>query len=501
MDLEKTIKEINEGRDKAECAFVFCCWRNPELFDSYNKINVGNDKTLRNKDAQFYWAMGKAMRQAGLNRFDPISIDTFLTGKDKAREKFEEYGGFNSVNEIMSLVKEDNADAYYGILNKMNSLETWAVKTDELLSDVRKFDWLSNDDVYNAFEEINNSISINTSYDERVESLAIEDSFLEHLEQGEDVGYNYGKYCPLLNYITLGAAPGSLFMIGAHSGVGKSSMIFENMVMGLHYQKGIGKIGIISNEMKIDTYRHLLLIHILTKDMKYYGLTRKQLKIGKFNAEQKEKLAEAIRRSREEYSDIQFVKLYDNSMPKILKYITQMAHNSTAAVVYDTLKADEYMGNKSMWETLLIDSRKLFQLCSRLNVVCFTSYQLALHTQNIRYLDATCLSNSRQIKEVYETILMMRPVWDDERTPEDKHYIKPWKFKQDENYKYVLDENGKRIKETITLDPDEKYMIVFVDKTRSDEDKQTILYRWRGRFNDWKEIGYCSVSNAHIYNG
>lgn len=500
MDLDKTIKQINEGREKAECAFVFCCWKEPDFFDTYNRVNVGKDKTLRNKDAQFYWAMGKAMRNAGLNRFDPISVDTFLTGKDKAREKFEEYGGYESVNEIMSLVKEENADAFYKILAKMNSLETWATKTDELLSDVRKFDWLSNDDVFDVFEEINNSISINTSYDERIESLAIEDSYMEHLEEGQDVGYNYGRYCPLLNYITLGAAPGSLYMVGAHSGSGKSSLLFENMVMGLHYQENVGKIGIISNEMKIETYRHFLLIHILTKDMKYFGITRKQLKIGKFNEEQKEKLAEAIRRSREEYSDILFLKLFDNSMPKIHKYIKQMAHNGVSVVIVDTLKADDYMGNKSMWETLLMDSRKLFQLCSKLNIVCFTAYQLALHTQNVRYLDATCLSNGKQIKEVFETITMMRSVWEDERDPKSKFYIKPWRFKKDENYQYVKDENGKRVKEEIQLDPDEKYMIIFIDKTRADEDKQTLLYRWRGRFNDWREEGFCTVTNAHVYN-
>ena len=500
MDLQKTLKEINQGREKIECAFVFCCWRNPELFDMYSHVNVNNDKTLQNEDAKFYWAMGRAMRKAGLNKFDMISVDTFLTGKDKAQKKFEKYGGYQSVSEIMSVVKEANVDSYYQTLAKMTSLETWATKTDELLSDVRKFDWLSNDDVYNAFEEINNSISINTSYDERIENLAIEDSFLEHLEEGQDVGFNYGRYCPLLNYITLGIAPGSLYMVGAHSGSGKTSMIFENMVMGLHYQEGVGKIGIISNEMKIETYRHFLLIHILTKDMKYYGLTRKQLKIGKFNEEQKEKLAEAIERSRTDYSDIEFVKLYDNSTPKIMKYITQMAHRGAGVVVYDTLKANTYTGNKSLWETLLSDSRKLFQLCSRLNIALVTSYQLALHTQNIRYLDATCLSNAKQVKEVYETITYLRPVWEDERDPESKYYIKPWRFKKDEKYQYAKDENGKRIKETIQLDPEEKYMIVFVDKTRSDEDKQTLLYRWRGRFNDWREEGFCTVTNMHIYN-
>ena len=39
--------------------------------------------------------------------------------------------------------------------------------------------------------------------------------------------------------------------------------------------------------------------------------------------------------------------------------------------------------------------------------------------------------------------------------------------------------------------------IVALDKTRNDEDKQQVLYEVNGRFNSWKEIGYCNIINEH----
>lgn len=500
MDLKKTIKEINKGREKAEAAFVFCVWKNPEFYSEYTQVNKGKDKTLKREDSIFFWQMGRKMYESGIRTFDALSIDMFLDGKDKAREIFESYGGQIEINNLMSLAETDNVSAYFDVIARMNALETWATKTDELFEDVHNFDNVTSEEVYEVFEQINNEISLRTNHKEKMEDLVVDDKFIDKLESGENVGFNYGKYCPQMNYITLGAAPGSLFMIGGMSGTGKTSFTFENMLMSMHYQKDVGKIAIISNEMKRDTYRILLLLHVLTKDMKYYGLTQKQLKKGQFNKEQKEKIAEAQKIIQEEYADnLIFIKTFDNDISKIMKYMKHLKSQGVSICLFDTFKADDELLNKSIWETLLIDSRRLFQLCSKLDICLITTYQLALHKQNIRYLDATCLSNGKQIKEVYETLIYLRPVWDDERDPNSKYYIHPWRFKRDKNYQYVTDENGKWIKEEITLEPDDKYVLFFIDKTRADEDKQILLYRWRARFNEWREEGYAKVINTHQY--
>ena len=49
----------------------------------------------------------------------------------------------------------------------------------------------------------------------------------------------------------------------------------------------------------------------------------------------------------------------------------------------------------------------------------------------------------------------------------------------------------------IELDPEKTYYVCFVNKTRNDEGDRQILYEWRGAWNRWYEIGYCTIRNDH----
>lgn len=482
MDLKQTLKKINKDREQVEAAWVFCLWENPELFEDYKDINSNkNNKTLQNKDAIFYFELGKALYKSGYRHFDSITLETFLNDKTKIKEKYEEYGGWKTVKDLKELVNTDNADAYYDQISKMNSLTTIAEKYEEIFNDVDRFKNATNEDIYNTFDLLNSSVSIASS--EKVENLVLTDQFVESLAQGDDMGWNYGKYCPLLNYITLGLTPG-LHMIGGHSGVGKSSFAFANIIMGLHYN-GIPS-AIISNEMGIKTYKVLLLEHILTQDLGYWHLTRKQIRIGNWNEEQTEMIKKAQKISEEKYSDIKFIRLYGNNIGKVLKYIRKFKASGIPVAFFDTFKVDDDTDNSTLWQALLMSSRKLDNICRKHDVACITTFQLSLHTQNQRYLDSTCLSSSKQIKEVYENMVYCRTVWGDEFKGE-KYDIHPWKFNK----------NNNKIKEEITLDKDKKYLLCFIDKTRSDEDKTVLIYEWIAHFNVWKELGFARVINDH----
>jgi hypothetical protein len=51
----------------------------------------------------------------------------------------------------------------------------------------------------------------------------------------------------------------------------------------------------------------------------------------------------------------------------------------------------------------------------------------------------------------------------------------------------------KKEKQAIETFPDKKYMVVFVDKTRSDERDLQLLYYTDLKYNKWSELGYCSI--------
>ena len=485
MNLTKTLDRINKDRQKTECCFVMSLWKDPELYADYLTLNEGKDETIKTEDAKFYFNLGKAMYKQGYRSFDGITLNTFLSTKPSTEKHFEEYGGMHEVEQLKGLIHTDNLDAYYDVIRRMNALSLIAQKYDEAMENIGQFENMSSEDVFNAFDLLNTTAALQNGSDTKIEDLVLDDDFINSCETGTAMGLDYSENCPVLNYITLGIPLGEMFMVAGHSGIGKSSWAFENLVLPLNKQ-GI-KVAIISNEMRSEAYKHLLLIHILTKDFNYWDMTRKQIKTGGFTDEQKTMLKKAQKKSAEDYADIRFVKLFDKEINKVIKFIRKLAHQGYQAIIWDTMKSDDVVDDQ-MWQQLVVNSRRIFQIASKNNIAIIPTYQLALYTQNQRFLDASCLSSSKQIKEVFSEMIYMRPLWEDEYTGE-KHDCKAYKLNKDENGIYQ--------KEMIELDPEKNYIVVFVDKTRNDAAKQQILYSFNGRFNSWKEIGRCTIRNDH----
>lgn len=450
-------------------------------------INENGDKTLKTEDAQFYFMLGKQLYKQGFKTFDNITVYTYLDDKSTVKKDFEERGGYKEVEQLKALINVDNVEAYYDRIVKTNMLEQLCIKFFNAFSNINRFDNMTNQDVYDYFDYMINNISINTGHDVNIESLTIDDNFIEECNSGAAMGLGYGRNCPILNYLTLGLPLGELTMVAGQSGTGKTSFTFENMIIPLN-NSGI-KTAVISNEQRSKDFKLLLLVHILTQDFNYWELTRKKIKMGHLTKEQLDMIKKAQQLSYEKYSNIKFIKLFDNDMTKVKKIIKKLAKRGYQAFLLDTMKSNDEI-DEQMWQQLLINSRKLFQLASKENIALITTYQLAPATINTRFLHVGCLSNAKQIKEVFSEMIYIRPLWQDEYTGE-KYDVKPYQLIKDENGKYT---NTKKI---ITLDKDKKYIIAFLDKTRNDEDKQQVLYEFNGRFNRWVEIGYCTVYNDH----
>ena len=395
MDLEKCLEKINENREQIEAPFVFCFWKDPDLYDDYKFVNDKKDETLKSEDAQFYFNLGKALYDAGFRKFDNITVYGFLQNKPNVKETFEDYGGYREVENLKQLVNVENVDAYFDKIAKLNTLEALCELTFNSFEDVSKFDKMSSQQVYDYFEYKLNDISIASTHDVEEESLVIDDEFIEECNTGDAVGISYAKNCPIMNYLTLGVPLGEMFMIAGHSGVGKSSFVFENMVLPMA-EEGV-KVTIVSNEMRSKDYKIMLLAHILTKELNYWGLTRKQIKMGHFTNEQREMLNKAKKISQEKYSSLGFIKLFDNDIGKVLKYIKKKSKRGYQIFVWDTMKSDDSLDEK-MFLQLLINSRKVFQLASKENIAIIPTYQLALYTVNQRYLDASCLAKKCFLK-------------------------------------------------------------------------------------------------------
>ena len=487
MDLNKTIEKIEANRTQAEANFVFCLWNDLQLYDDYKNVNTGTDKTLILEEPLFYFLIGRGIRQQGFQNIDHITVETYLTDKPGLRKKYEELNGWAACKHMMDLVDPENVDGYYDQVAKMNSLKILATRFDEIMSHPERFDNATNEEVYETFELLNNQVALTTGNTSKVESIIADEDYIKACDAGMGVGIQYDKVAKILNSLTLGLPIGDMYLLAAHSGSFKSSFLFNNMVVPIA-ENGY-KVCIISNEMTVDAYKNLLLVHVLTNDLNYWNIPRKKLKAGNFTEDDKKMLRKAIRIEKEKYSGIQFVKLFESDTNSLVKYIKQLARSGTKVFIYDTLKASDSSGNDDkMWQTLLMDSRRIFQTVSKEQVCFVASFQLALYTTNQRYLDASCLSSSKQIKEVCSEVCLQRLLWDDEY-PNEKYDCEP--------YRYKKTDSGKYIKVPVDIDKDKKYVVIFLDKTRNDERGQTLLYCVNGGFNTWQEIGYCTIKNDH----
>lgn len=195
MELDKVLTKINADRNKVEACFVFSLWKDPELYEDYQDIDIKKNAFLTDKDAMFYFMLGKAMYQQGYRIFDHVTLETFLEHKPEIYKRYNQYGGYHEIEQLMSIVSADNVEAYYDKIARMNSLTTIANKYNELFNDVGRFDNATNEDVYNTFELLNSSVSISST--EKIEDLVITDGFIQGLLDGDDMGFNYGKFIPL----------------------------------------------------------------------------------------------------------------------------------------------------------------------------------------------------------------------------------------------------------------------------------------------------------------
>ena len=482
MDLIDVKNTVNKDRERIEASFVFCFWKDPTLYDDYREVNIGNDETLITKDAIFYFQLGRALRKQGLNTFDNISVSNYLSSRPSVNAQFEEYGGWHEVEKLKNLVNTNNIASYYDALIKKNALTRIASKYDEVFEDIERFDNATSEDVYKTFDLLNSSAVMSSKNESKIENMVITKEDLASLENGEAQGVSYAKAAPLLNYTTLGLPIGDIMLISGHSGAGKTSFAFR--LMTAIAEEGT-PVTVVSNEMQLSKYKLLLLAHVLTHDLKYYKLTRKKLQIGKWSDEEREKINEAVDIVNSKYTNIYFIKIFGNDAATIMRQMKRANRLYGSTVfLWDTYKSDDTTSDK-MWQELLLSSRRVFNLVAKESWSLVCTFQLALYTTNQRYLDAGCLSNSKQIKEVVSEHIMMRKLWHDEYSGE-KFDCKPYKYNRED-----------KSKEAITLDPDKTYIVVFIDKTRNDENAKCILFEWASAWNQWIELGYCNILNDH----
>ena len=350
---------ITKNRDMIETNFIFCLYNNILLLDNYidDIVVATHFKSEANK---FYIDTAIELYRKGIKSITDMSIRSFLEGKDVLINQYDALGGFLTIEEYGHEVVSENIEAYWDEIMKSNILYGLYDKGFNIEKDMNKFEKMNSEQIYDYMDYNLNSVFTNVSTTMEIEDLRVDNDFIQTCDDGLAMGLSYAEHMPRLNYATLGVPRGELYMIAATSGAGKTSVLWYGYLMP--FVRAGYKVALISNEQKAKQFKSLLLIEVLTSELKYFGITRKKLKIGNFNAEQREMIEKAQKIVDEKYfKNIKFVKMFNYSVANVKKIVKRLSKIGYVAIGYDTLKYDDSSKKATTWEGLLEDSKSLFQ--------------------------------------------------------------------------------------------------------------------------------------------
>lgn len=506
---EKYPAALLKGRLEAEGNVVSCFFKDMLLLDD----TTFKPDDFITEDGRFYYSLVSNLRKKGFYSLDEITILSNLNSD--VIEKYESKGGWNTIQHQIDIINVQNFDTYIDILYReniilnmhndgFNLLHMINVNGKDVIP-IKLFRKMTAEEVTDWYEA--RISSYGTGYSSKIleeEEIDFDDEFIESCEEGEENGVpfdiaGYDKNgeeinCfPFLSRQVMGLLEGTFTMVGGYSSVGKSTYFITILMALLHYDR---KILIISNEESIRKFKVKFMVWLLAKRNRYFKLTKKKLATGDIDDESRKQLSDIQKYWRENYKGkVKFIAINDANMNVVKKKIREnVLRQGYDTVLYDTFKIQEGDFSNSRQDLALVrDSRELDKIAKRYNLIMLGSVQLAEYMKGKLFLDASCLSNAKQIKEILENLFLMRVVYDEELDEKSKYYCHPFRLKK---------VNGKWIEEEYKPDRTAVWRALFVEKCRSGSNSSDtgvgFLIKYDGDHCIFREVAQARFKHGEI---
>ena len=464
-------------------------------------------------DGRFYFGMLTQLRKKGFYSLDEVTILSNMN--DEVIERYEVCGGWESIQHQIDIINDKNFDTYIDILYRENimlhmvddgidllhALDINGKKV-VLLKLFRKMDADSVQDWWDA-----RITSYGTGYSSKVleeEEIDFDDEFIDNCKEGLENGvpFDIAGYdingeemnCfPFLSRQINGILEGTTTMMGGYSSAGKSTWWITVLMSLLHYDR---KILIISNEENIKKFKIKFMVWLLGKRNRYFKLTKKKMTSGDISTESRKQLTDVQKYWRENYKGrVKFIAIADADMSLVKKKIREnVLRYGYDTVLYDTFKIQGGDISSARQDLSLVrDSRELDKLAKKYNIIMLASVQLAEYTKGKLFLDASILSNAKQIKEQLENLFLMRTVYTEELDEKSKYYCHPFRLKK---------VNDKWIEEEYKPDTSAVWRMVFTEKCRtganSSDNGIAYLLKYDGDHCIFREVAQCRPKHGEI---
>lgn len=470
-------------------------------------------KDFVTSDGLFYFSMLNQLRNKGFYSLDEVTILSNLS--QDAIDKYEDMGGWDSIQHQIDIINTQNFDTYIDILYRENILLHMHSDGFNLLREIdvngkkiiplKLFRKMTAEEVTDWYDA--RISSYGTGYSSKVleeEEIDFDDEFIESCKEGEENGvpFDIAGYdingeeinCfPFLSRQIMGLLEGTFTMMGGFSSVGKSSWWVTVLMSLLYYDR---KILIISNEESVKKFKVKFMIWLLGKRNRYFKLTKKKMTSGDINAESRDQLTQVQKFWRENYKGrVKFISINDADMRVVKKKIREnVLRYGYDCVLYDTFKIQESDFEGTRQDLSLVrDSRELDKIAKKYNIIMLASVQLAERLKGKLFLDSSVLSNSKQIKEILENLFLMRTVYDEELDEKNKFYCRPFRLKK---------VNDKWIEEEYSPDRNAVYRALFVEKTRNGNNSSdtgvAYLLKFDGDHCIFREVAQARFKHGEI---
>ena len=507
---DKYISQLLKGRIEVEGNVISCLFKDMLLLDEI-KLEA---KDFITSDGHFYFSLLKHLRKKGFYNLDEVTI--LSNCNEDVILKFEERGGFETIQHQIDIINVQNFDTYMDILYRENILCNMHLDGfnlinpimigDKKIAPLKLLRKLTVEEVIDWYESRLESYGTgyisNVLEEEEIDEFTEEfiQDCIDGVENGvpfdvsfDDCNLEPINCFPFLSRQINGLLPGTLSMLGGYSSSGKSTYMIT-VIMGLLFRDR--KVLIITNEEDVKRFKIKFLVWMLAKYRRYYKLTKKKLTSGQLTDEDREVLKEVQDFWKENCSKrLKIISVADANMSVVKKKIREnVLRYGYDCVLYDTFKIQEEDMNRNRTDLALVsDSRTLHKLAKKYNIIMLATVQLAEHTKGKLFLDASVLSNCRAIKEICENLLLLRNIYEEEKEVKSKHYCRPYRLKKS---------GDKWVEEPCELDLNATYKMLFVEKCRaganSGDTGSAYILRFAGDHCVFREQMQCKPRHGQI---
>lgn len=467
----------------AEANVVAILYKKPE--ELYN-INLTLNDFNNNVWRVFFQIAHDIVLVEKKNVLDEIVIGLYLEKHQKLKAKYDEYGGYNTIDSAKEYVNVENLDGYIAELKKWKTVIQLCKKGFPVKDRLSDYADMTEEEIYNEHEAYLNHIFVNSSSE--VKSYNVFDNmyeFIDELNNSVDVGMPFYNADILTAEVGGFNLNGNIYGLGASSGTGKSTMAF-NWVVASAIKQG-ERVVMIINEEDERKMRKELLVWVANNIFKE-ELHKRTLRDGNFNDEILKllrKCADWIDQKKEEhiFTVIPLEKYSVNIVVKIIKKYSSAF--GCRVFILDTLKESFDANTDEIYKSMMRDMVTLYDTIkpSARNVGLFVTYQLGKGSLKMRYLTNNEIGQAKSIVDVMSVNLQMRRPYEDEYEGGSRELMC-----------YRLEGTNNKTKVQFKLKKDNNPMITFITKNRFGiTGGNQIISECNLSTNVCKDVGYCVV--------